>query len=252
MATCFVVAILLQIAANLANDYFDFQRGADTSHRLGPTRVTQSGLIPASQVKAGTMLVLGLVAICGLYLVWRGGLPILILGALAIVSALIYTGGPFPIGYHGLGELFVFIFFGLVAVTGTFYVQALEVTDLSLAAAIPMGCTVTAILVVNNLRDLDTDRAAGKRTIAVMIGKSATIWEYIALVVIPFVVLPVMWLTGLLSVWWFIPFLSLPIALYLMQGVRSVTGAALNGYLARTAQWHLLYGVLLSLSILLS
>lgn len=251
-AACFAVALLLQITANFANDVFDFHRGADTSERLGPTRVTQSGLIPPAQVLAATWLALGAAALSGLYLVWRGGWPILLLGLLALVSALAYTGGPFPLGYHGLGDVFVFFFFGLVAVAGAYYVQARDLSPLALAAGFPVGGPVTAILVVNNLRDIATDRAAGKRTLAVRLGRAATQWEYLLLLALAYLALPALWRAGLLSPWfWWLPWLTLPLAARLVRQVWRETGVALNPVLAGTARLHLLFGLLFAASIVL-
>lgn len=246
-----LVALLLQIGANLANDLFDFRSGADTAERLGPTRVTQSGLIAPERVLAGTIAVVALAAACGLYLVWRGGWPILALGLLAIAATFAYTAGPLPLGYNGLGEVFVLLFFGVVAVAGTYYVQARALTPLALALSLPVGGPVTAILVVNNLRDLETDRAAGKRTLAVRLGRRATQREYAALVTPPYLILPILWLAGLLSAWWWLPWLSLPLAAALIRRVYRDSGAALNASLARTAQLHLLFGFLLAISLLL-
>ncbi len=144
-------ALLLQVGVNVANDYHDFVAGVDQPDRLGPTRVTQSGLIPPEQVRLGMIVVFAAAALVGVYLIAVAGWPVLVIGVASIVSALAYTGGPFPLGSHGLGDLFVFIFFGLVAVAGTYYVQALTVTPLALIAAVPVGLLATAILVVNNL-----------------------------------------------------------------------------------------------------
>ena len=248
----FAVALLLQIAANLANDVFDFRRGADTEERLGPVRVTQSGLITAQHVLIATVLTLALAAAIGLYLVSRGGWPILVIGMAALLSALAYTGGPRPIGYHGLGEVFVFVFFGLVAVAGTFYVQAGELSALALGAAVPMGCLITAILVVNNLRDIDTDRAAGKRTVAVRLGRDRTLLEYKLLISVAYFTLPVLWLAGLIGTWWVLPWVTIPLVMRLIRTVSTATGRALNPLLAGTARVQLMFGVLFSAGIILS
>jgi 1,4-dihydroxy-2-naphthoate octaprenyltransferase len=245
------VAVLLQIGANLANDLFDFRRGADTSDRLGPPRVTQSGLIPPNQVMTATALVLGAAVILGLPLVWRGGWPFLVLGLLAILAALAYTGGPFAFGYHGLGEPVVFVFFGLVGVSGTAYVQTQDLTWLAVAAALPVGCLVTAILVVNNLRDIATDRLAGKQTLAVRLGPTKTRLEYAALVAVAYLSVPVFWLSGLLSGWWWLPWLTLPLAVSLGRRVATESGPPLNRVLAGTARLQLIFGLLLAGSILL-
>lgn len=248
---CFLVALLLQIAANLANDVFDFHQGADTSARLGPTRVTQSGLIAPNRVLRATWLTLGVAAAVGLYLVWRGGWSILLLGILALISALAYTAGPAPLGYLGLGEVFVFLFFGPVAVAGTYYVQAGHLTVLALALGVLVGGPVTAILVVNNLRDLETDRIAGKRTLAARLGRRFAQVEYGAFLAIAYLALPFLWWAGLLSAWWWLPWLTLPLASGLLRGVKRLSGADLNRVLAGTARLHLLYGLLLALGILL-
>lgn len=178
---CLAVALLLQIGANLANDLSDFARGADTPDRTGPLRVAAAGLVTARQLQLAIALVFGLAGLVGLYLVSVGGVVLLAVGAAAMVAALAYTGGPWPYGYRGLGEVFVFAFFGLVAVVGTAYLQTLRVEPLYWLAAIPMGSLITAILVVNNLRDIPTDRAAAKRTLAVTFGERFAKSEYVAL-----------------------------------------------------------------------
>ncbi|CAA9542043.1 MAG: 1,4-dihydroxy-2-naphthoate polyprenyltransferase [uncultured Thermomicrobiales bacterium] len=245
------VALLLQIAANLANDVFDFRRGADTAARLGPTRVTQSGLIAPGLVLAATAVVLAAAALCGLYLIGRGGWPIALLGLLALVSAVAYTGGPAPLGYLGLGDVFVFGFFGLVAVAGTAFVQTGRLSPLALAAAVPVGCLATAILVVNNLRDAITDRAAGKRTLAVRLGAARTRWEFASLVGVAYVAMPVGWTAGTFSGWWWLPWLSAPLAVSLVARLWTTHGAALNPLLGATARLELVFAVLLTGSIVL-
>src|SRR5215211_3274207 len=187
---CLLSALLLQIGSNLANDVFDFERGTDTPERVGPVRVTQAGLLRPSQVKAGMIVVFALAAVFGLYLAWLGGWPIILIGVAAILSAIAYTGGPFPLGYYGLGDLFVFIFFGLASVAGTYYVQAKSISAAAWWMAIPPGLIITAILVVNNLRDLENDRKAGKHTLAVLLGERASKTQYLICMVIAYLVLP--------------------------------------------------------------
>src|SRR6266404_3448552 len=182
-----IAAVLIQVGANLANDLFDFEKGADTSQRLGPLRVTQSGLASPRQVRLAMILSFGAAVLIGLYLITVGGWPILMIGMLCIAAGIAYTGGPWPLGYHGLGDLFVFIFFGLVAVTGSTYLQTGAFSATAFAAALPVGCTVTAILVVNNLRDIETDRQAGKRTLAVRLGALLTRAQYTLLLLLPYV-----------------------------------------------------------------
>lgn len=171
-------ALLIQIATNLANDYFDFVKGADTEERVGPTRVTQAGLLSPEAVRGAMLLTLGAATVVGAYLVAVGGVPILVVGLASLLCAVAYTGGPYPLAYHGLGDLFVFVFFGLVAVAGTVYVQALEWLPQAVWAGAGVGAVSTALLVVNNLRDIDTDRRAGKRTLATRLGVKGTRVEY--------------------------------------------------------------------------
>jgi len=174
-------ALCLQVGANFANDVFDHERGADTPDRLGPPRASQLGLLSPRELKAGMAAAFGLALLAGVYLAWVGGWPIVAVGLASIVAAVIYTGGPWPVGYHALGDLFTFVFFGLVAVMGTYYVQAGELTWFSFWAAVPVGATVTMILVVNNLRDIPTDRRTGKVTLGVVLGDRGTRWWFAAL-----------------------------------------------------------------------
>lgn len=244
------VALLLQIAANLANDLFDFKRGADVA-RVGPTRVTQSGLVTTRAMYFATGTVIGLAVIAGLVLIQRGGWPIFVLGLLSVLSAIAYTAGPYPLGYHGLGDLFVFLFFGLVGVAGSAYVQTLDLSWFAIAASIPAGALVTAIIVVNNLRDIETDRAANKRTLAVRIGRNGTIGEYSLLISLAYVTPLSLWLNGNLSNWWWLSWLSLPLAWPLLRKVRSERGRALNPVLAGTAKLSLVFSLLFAGSIVL-
>jgi 1,4-dihydroxy-2-naphthoate octaprenyltransferase len=176
-------AFLIQIGTNLANDYYDFLRGGDTEERVGPMRVTQAGIIPPRTVRNAAFGALFLALCIGLYLVWVGGWPIVLIGLASLFCAIAYTGGPFPLAYHGLGDLFVFVFFGFVAVGGSYWVQALDFGPEVLLAGAGMGAMATAILVVNNLRDIETDAVAGKRTLAVRIGPAGTKVEFLALIV---------------------------------------------------------------------
>jgi 1,4-dihydroxy-2-naphthoate octaprenyltransferase len=221
--------LLLQIGVNLANDYFDYLKGIDTQDRLGPPRVTQSGLIPAKQVKAGMVLTLTLSLIPGIYLLIVGGLPVLIIGLACICAALAYSGGPFPLASHGFGDIFVFIFFGLVAVCGTYYVQALRLTPLVWLMGVIEGLLITAILVVNNLRDIQSDRQTGKRTLAVIIGDRGSRIEYVLLLTGAYVIPIILWLSGRMSAWVLLPLFSLPTALSLMHLIwKNPAGPVLN------------------------
>ncbi len=244
-------AMLIQIGTNFANDLFDFEHGADTADRLGPPRVTQSGLISPEHVRLGTGVAFGGAAAIGVYLIVVGGWPILAIGVLSIVAGIAYTGGPWPLGYHGLGDVTVFAFFGMTAVVGTYYLQADTISATAVVAAVPVGLLVTAILVVNNLRDLETDRQAGKRTLAVRIGELATRLQYVALVLGPYLLTPVLWAVDA-GAWVFLACLSLPIALVLVRAVLSGTsGRSLNDILKRTALLHFAFGALLALGLLL-
>ncbi|MBC8159772.1 MAG: 1,4-dihydroxy-2-naphthoate polyprenyltransferase [Roseiflexaceae bacterium] len=246
-----VAATLLQVGTNFANDYFDFKKGADTHERIGPTRVTQSGLLRPGQVRNAMVLTFALAALFGLYLVIVGGLPILIIGLLSIAAGVLYTGGPWPLGYNGLGDLFVFVFFGLVAVCGTVYVQAGNVPLLAVLASLPVAGIVTAILVVNNLRDARTDRLAGKRTLAVLLGTRFARAEYASLVLGAYLLLPGIWLVGGSSPWVLLPLLTLPVAGRLLRIVLRESGPVLNQALKGTGQLELLFGVLLAVGLLI-
>ena len=193
-----------------------------------------------------------LATLVGLYLVLVGGWPILVLGIAAILAALAYTGGPFPFGYHGLGDLFVFLFFGLAAVCGTYYVQALTLNAKVVLAAVPVGALTTAILVVNNLRDMETDRKTGKRTLAVMIGARATRLEYGALLVVSYAVPLLFWLARWSSAWVLLSWLTLPLAVRLVRTIYGTSeGPALNKALAGTANLDLLFGLLFAVGLVL-
>ena len=247
-----LAALLIQVATNFANDYSDFHRGADTAERLGPTRVTQSGLLSPRQVRRGIIIAFGLAVLLGLYLVWVGGWPILVIGVLSIVAGLAYTGGPWPFGYHGLGDLFVFVFFGLVAVTGSAYLQTGRWTALALAAAVPVGLLVTNILVVNNLRDLPTDRVAGKGTLAVRLGARATRLQYAVLAAAAYLVPLGLALAERAPRWVLLTWLTLPLAAALVRQVLGgLAGRELNAVLKRTGQLEMAFGVLLAAGLLL-
>jgi len=246
-----VASVLIQIGTNLANDVFDFEKGADTGQRLGPPRVTQSGLASPQQVRQAMYLSFAAAAVLGLYLISVGGWLILLLGVLSIAAGVAYTAGPWPLGYHGLGDLCVFLFFGLVAVMGSYYLQTGTINLRALAVALPVGCIVTAILVVNNLRDIETDRRAGKRTLAVRLGARLTRLQYTLLMLTPFGLVAVCVMLHLLPMACWLSWLALPQALRAVRTVLSgVEGADLNAVLKATAQLHLFFGVLLTVGLL--
>ena len=249
---CLLSALLLQIGSNLANDVFDFERGTDTHERLGPTRVTQAGLLSPSQVKFGMGIVFGTAALLGLYLIWMGGWIIAAIGLSAIVAAIAYTGGPFPLGYHGLGDLFVFIFFGLASVAGTYYVQAGFVSTAAWWMTIPPGLIITAIIVVNNLRDIDNDRKGKKNTLAVILGERATKIEYLLCMAVAYLVLPLAAWLGIVSWLSLLAWLSLPIAIRAARLVLTEKGRPLNAALAGTGQTALAFSLLFWVGMIFS
>ena len=243
-----VAAILIQIGVNFANDLSDFRRGADTPERLGPPRAVAQGWLTERQMLGGAVVVFGGAIAIGISLTIAAGWPILVAGAASCIAAVAYTGGPWPYGYHGLGDVICFAFFGVVAVMGSGYVQSGALSWELAAASIPVGCLVTAILVANNLRDIDTDRSAGKRTLAVVLGERATRLEYVLLVVIAFGATLVFAATGVLPRWTAIALAAVALAAPLCRLVLAGTsGVALIAVLKRTAMLHLAVGVLLAI-----
>jgi len=242
-------ALLLQIGVNLANDYFDFVRHIDTADRIGPVRVTQSGLVPPHRVRQAMGSVLGCAALVGIYLISVGGWPIAIIGIASILSALAYSGGPYPLASHGLGDIFVFIFFGPVAVCGTYYVQAQNLHPASIWLSVPVGLLITAIIVVNNLRDIDTDQKAGKRTLAVRIGPARSMTLYAVLVLAAYGVVLIYWIQNGGFSW--LPLLSLPASGILIRMMQKAVGSEYNRHLAGTAMMALLFSLLLSIGLII-
>jgi 1,4-dihydroxy-2-naphthoate octaprenyltransferase len=246
-------AIFIQVGTNLSNDYSDARRGADTEDRLGPVRVTAGGLVPPRQVLVATYVTFGLALGCGVYLIVVAGWGLLIVGAASILAGVLYTGGPRPYGYEGLGEVFVFLFFGIVAVSGSYYVQVQSLPWEAFVCAVPVGLLASAILVVNNVRDLETDRRAGKRTLAVRLGRERTRILYVAMLAGAFIVAPLPWPLGSMECWLLLPWVAIPLALAVTKVVRSrVDGPSLNGALAKTGALQLAFCVLYSAGILAS
>lgn len=246
-------ALFIQIGANLANDYSDARRGADTEDRLGPVRVTAGGLLPPRYVLYATWISFALSVAAGGYLIYTAGWELLLVGAASIIAAVLYTGGPRPYGYVGLGEVFVFLFFGVVAVMGSYYVQTLELTWEAFAVSIPVGLLACAILMVNNIRDLDTDRRAGKKTLAVRLGRARMRRVYSQTLLLSFFIVPGLWVVFELSPWINLALLALPLAPPLARAVRDRTdGGALNEALGNTARLELAFCVLLSVGLLLT
>ena len=245
------VALLLQIGSNLANDVYDYERGADAGERHGPMRVTQAQLLAPAQVKLGMWVVFGLSALLGLYLALVAGWVVILIGLTAILSAIAYTGGPFPLGYYGLGDLFVFIFFGVAAVAGTYFVQAGTVSVQACWMSLPIGWLIVDILVVNNLRDIAADRATGKLTLAVRFGEKGTRTQYIILLIASYLLLPVLAMLGILPWTGNLTWLSIPLAWRTWTIVREQAGRPLNAALAGTGQTTLVYSLLFFVGMLL-
>ena len=245
-----LAAILIQVGTNLHNDAADYERGADRSGtRLGPPRATAEGWLSAIQVHRGAGLSFALAFLLGMYLVWVGGWPILVVGLASISAGLAYTGGPRPIAYSSLGELFVWLFFGLAAVAGSFYLQTGELSGSAVIAGTLLGMPAAAVLVVNNYRDMDNDRQVGKITLAVRLGRQVSQLEYMVLMLAPFALLPLLYQVG--GFGWVLPWLTLPWALKLVKCFRAEKpGPVFNRILASTAQFQLVFGALLCLGLL--
>ena len=245
-------AFLIQIGTNFANDYFDFVKGADTEERIGFQRATASGLIPPKTMLHATILTMGLAFLFGLYLVWIGGWVVLIIGVLSLLFGVLYTGGPYPLGYNGLGDIFVFIFFGFVAVMGTYYVNAFEWSEASFWASIAVGALCTNILVINNLRDTEQDAKAGKRTLGVLFGDKALKWEYLIMLALAYAIPPHFYFRLEYSAWIFLPLIALPLAIkHVVQVWTETEKANLNKVLEQTAKFMALFGLLFTIGIVL-
>jgi 1,4-dihydroxy-2-naphthoate octaprenyltransferase len=246
-------SIFIQIGTNLANDYSDAKRGADTADRLGPVRVTSAGLVTPQRVLVATWVAFAVAVACGIYLAAVAGIVILLVGAVSIAAGILYTGGPRPYGYAGLGELFVFLFFGLVAVNGSYYVQVEQLDALPLGLSIAVGFLATAILVVNNVRDLETDRRAGKMTLAVRMGRQNAVGLYRVLVLGAYVVLPIALVAGDASLLPLIAIASLPLAIGPLRAMSNRTdGPALNAALAATGAVLGAFSLFVSAGLLLA
>lgn len=246
-------AFLIQIGTNFANDYYDFQKGADRDDRIGFQRATATGLISSSQMKWATVITMLLAFLLGIYLVWHAGWPVLLIGTASLLFGVLYTGGPFPLAYNGLGDVFVFIFFGIIAVMGTYYVNAISWSVESFWLSLSIGALSTNILVVNNLRDIHQDASAGKNTLGVLLGESFLKWEYLIMLLLAYAI-PVYFVFSLgYSTYILLPFLTIPLGLRLFYIVITHDNKRLlNNTLKQTAQFMALYGILISTGILLS
>ncbi len=241
-------ALLIQIGTNYANDYYDHQKGADDDDRLGPTRATAAGLVTAKAMKRAFLITFGLAAVFGLYLIWRGGWPIVVIGVLSILSGIAYTGGPYPLGYNGLGDLFVLIFFGPVAVGGTYYVQALDINSTVLLLGLVPGLFSTAILTINNLRDIHQDKQSGKRTLAVRFGETFARAEYLVCIIGGMFITAIFALLNPGKDWVLITFLILLLAIPAFKTILNTEpGRIFNKVLAQTGQILFIYSLLFAI-----
>ncbi len=248
----FAATILIQIGTNFANDYYDFIKGADTGDRIGPQRITQSGLVEPRTTFIAFSLLFTLAFVCGLYLIYTGGWPILVIGILSIAFGILYTGGPYPLGYNGLGDLFVLIFFGPVAVAGTYYLQAHTITWPVFLAGFSPGLLSTALLTVNNLRDIHTDKKAGKRTLAVRFGAGFARWEYLFSVMLACTMPVFLLLLTRDHPFSLATLLILGIAIPMVRSVFSMEiGPGLNEILGKTGRLLFIYSVVFSIGWLI-
>ncbi len=244
-------AILIQIGTNFANDVYDFEKGTDRDDRLGPVRATQAGLISPKKMKFSMLGTFSIAILVGCYLAWIGGLPIVFIGIASIIAGIAYTGGPYPLGYNGFGELFVFLFFGIIAVPGTYFLQAGTFTYLSIWLGSCMGMLSAAILVVNNIRDIDTDKVTGKKTLAVYFGILFSYIEFIILIIGPYLILLYLMINKNLDSSIYIVFLSLPIGLKLIIELITNTGIKLNTVLSSTAKLLFIFSLLCSIGLVI-
>lgn len=244
-------SILIQIGTNFTNDLYDYLKGTDTAERKGPLRVLASGLISVKEMKWGIFFVFFTAFLLGLYLVYSVGLMILWIGIFSIVAGLAYTAGPFPLAYNGLGDLFVFFFFGIVGTVGTYYLHAQQFTSLAFLISLPVGALITNILIVNNYRDIEEDKTAGKNTLAVLFGREFSRYEYVFFILVSFFIPFLLHFKYDFNIWIFLPYITLPLAITLVKMIYALTGIQLNKTLELSAKFSALYGLLLSIGIIL-
>jgi len=244
-------SILIQIGTNFTNDLYDYLKGTDTKERKGPLRVLASGLISVKEMKWGIFLVFFTAFLLGLYLVYSVGIMILWIGIFSIIAGLAYTAGPFPLAYNGLGDLFVFIFFGIVGTVGTYYLHAQQFTSLAFLISLPVGALITNILIVNNYRDIEEDKTAGKNTLAVLLGREFSRYEYVFFILVSFFIPFLLHFKYDFNIWIFLPYITLPIAITLVKMIYALTGTQLNKTLELSAKFSAIYGLLLSIGIIL-
>jgi 1,4-dihydroxy-2-naphthoate octaprenyltransferase len=246
-------AVFIQVGTNLSNDYSDARRGADTEDRLGPVRITAGGLVPPRQVLIATYISFGVAVAAGAYLIAVAGWQLLLVGAASILAGVLYTGGPRPYGYEGLGEVFVFLFFGIVAVAGSYFVQVEHLDWEAFALAVPVGLVAAGILMVNNIRDIETDRRAGKRTLAVRLRRRRARGLFALTIYSAYLLLVITWIFGPLTAWVMLPWLTVPVGAEIVRDIRNrVDGPGLNRALAQTGMLQLAFCTLLAAGILIS
>ena len=245
-------ATLIQIGTNFANDYYDYKKGSDRADRVGFKRMTAVGLIEPDKMKLAAFVTMFLAFLSGLYLVNVGGVTILAIGISSLVFGIMYTGGPFPLGYNGLGDIFVFVYFGIVATMTTYYLNTLEWSSTSFWASVIPGALSTNILVVNNLRDVAQDKLSGKKTLGVLLGEKALQWEYTLLLALALAIPPHFYFRLDASFCIFFPYLSIPLSLKLLAEIWShQKKSTLNGTLEKTAAFMFVYGVLFTVGLLI-
>jgi 1,4-dihydroxy-2-naphthoate polyprenyltransferase len=244
-------SLLIQIGTNFTNDLYDYLKGADNEKRKGPLRVMVNELITVTEMKMGIAIVFLTAFALGLYLVYTGGFFVLLIGIASILAGFAYTAGPYPLAYNGLGDMFVFMFFGVVGTAGTYYVQAHTLSYLPFLCSIPVGALITNILVVNNYRDIDEDRAANKYTLAVKFGRGFTRYQFIFLLLISFIMPLILYFGFDFKYWVFLPYITIPIAFRLIKMLYSYEGKELNKTLELTARLSAIFGLLFSAGILL-
>ncbi|MEJ5263545.1 MAG: 1,4-dihydroxy-2-naphthoate polyprenyltransferase [Ignavibacterium sp.] len=246
-----ICSLLIQIGTNFTNDLYDHLKGADTEKRKGPLRVLSAGLISVNEMKKAIAFVFGLTFLLGLYLVYVTDLNIFLIGVFSIIAGLAYTAGPYPLAYHGLGDLFVFLFFGIIGTMGTFYLHHQEFTMLSFLVSLPVGALITNILIVNNYRDIEEDKQAGKNTLAVILGRQFSRYEYIFFLLLSFFIPFVLYFEFNFNVIIFLPYLTLPAAIILVKMMFNFQGQQLNKTLELSAKFSALYGLLFSAGMIL-
>ncbi|MFH0733266.1 MAG: 1,4-dihydroxy-2-naphthoate polyprenyltransferase [bacterium] len=246
-----ICSIAIQIGTNFVNDLYDFLAGSDSKNRLGPQRALSSGLITVTEMKWAIIITFSTTFLLGMYLVYLAGWIIFLVGILSIFAGIAYTAGPYPLAYNGLGDIFVFIFFGFVGTVGTYFVQALEINSFVVWASIPVGALITNILVVNNYRDVEEDKMHGKNTLAVKFGRKFTRLQYLSFMILSYAILILVYFTYKQSIYIFLPLLSFPLAVKLIRMIFTLHGTDLNKTLELTAKLSALYGLLFAIGILI-